>query len=424
MNRWIERVRDHMNEYQFDNPEEDEKHSRMILQCCSGNQEAQEYVIDKIKAILKRYRAKDVDHLAYEIFKKEYGLSIIHDLVENREKKYNNIECIDYDWIEVEKSDGTWKKLDIQFDSEKEFETVIRRAIQHDNKPDINRENPLVESKLLSGARVTAALKPAGYRNYLFIKLFNSFSPTEESYLKNGGINKEIIKFTKILFKILPSIVIIGGINRGKTTFLKYLVGLLNENLKIGTLASDFEAKLQEIYPDRNIVSMQETPKYGLLEEFKWMLRANRDVIILEEARGAEVKESAKASRRGIGCTFLTGHVLDPQSVPEEFAEMYLEGGIPVDINFLLYRFARAFNITYRIRQLEDGRRIVDDISEIVVDIETRTYRRNILFSWNPKTEIHQRVGGIEGEDLLMRMEYYNLTEEEKKYLKMMGDTN
>ncbi len=413
-----------MNEYQFDSPEEDEKHSRMILQCCSGNQEAQEYVIDKIKAILKRYRAKDVDHLAYEIFKKEYGLSIIHDLVENREKKYNNIECIDYDWIEVEKSDGTWKKLDIQFDSEEEFEIIIKRAIQHDNKPDINRENPLVESKLLSGARVTAALKPAGYRNYLFIKLFNSFSPTEESYLKNGGINKEIIKFTKILFKILPSIVIIGGINRGKTTFLKYLVGLLNENLKIGTLASDFEAKLQEIYPDRNIVSMQETPKYGLLEEFKWMLRANRDVIILEEARGAEVKESAKASRRGIGCTFLTGHVLDPQSVPEEFAEMYLEGGIPVDINFLLYRFARAFNITYRIRQLEDGRRIVDDISEIVVDIETRTYKRNILFSWNPKTEIHQRVGGIEGEDLLMRMEYYNLTEEEKKYLKMMGDTN
>ncbi|WP_026895936.1 ATPase, T2SS/T4P/T4SS family [Clostridiisalibacter paucivorans] len=424
MNRWIEKVRDHMNEYQFDSPEEDEKHSRMILQCCSGNQEAQEYVIDKIKAILKRYRAKDVDHLAYEIFKKEYGLSIIHDLVENREKKYNNIECIDYDWIEVEKSDGTWKKLDIQFDSEEEFEIIIKRAIQHDNKPDINRENPLVESKLLSGARVTAALKPAGYRNYLFIKLFNSFSPTEESYLKNGGINKEIIKFTKILFKILPSIVIIGGINRGKTTFLKYLVGLLNENLKIGTLASDFEAKLQEIYPDRNIVSMQETPKYGLLEEFKWMLRANRDVIILEEARGAEVKESAKASRRGIGCTFLTGHVLDPQSVPEEFAEMYLEGGIPVDINFLLYRFARAFNITYRIRQLEDGRRIVDDISEIVVDIETRTYKRNILFSWNPKTEIHQRVGGIEGEDLLMRMEYYNLTEEEKKYLKMMGDTN
>lgn len=411
-------VRDSINDFTGKTREEDDNHSNMMLQCSSGNKEAQNYVIDKIKEALKNnVNEEDLNYISYEIFKKEYGLSVIHELVENNEKKYNNIECIGHDWIEVETKDGRWRRIDISFDNEEEFKSVIRRSIQHDHKPDINEENSLVESKRPSGERVTAAFRPAGYNNYLFIKLFNSFTPSEESYLRSGAISEEIIKFTKTLFKLLVSVSIIGGINRGKTTFMKFLIGLLDENLKIGTLAPDFEAKLQEIYPNRNIVSLQETPKYSLLDEFKWLLRANRDIVVIEEARGAEVKEGGKAARRGIGCTFLTSHIIDPESLPEEFAEMYLEAGIPVDIDFLLYRFAQAFNITYRIRQLDDGRRIVDDISEIVADRKTRSYYINQLFKWDPKTEQHVRVGGIKGKDLIMRMDYYNLSEEEKTYL-------
>lgn len=416
-------VRKEMNEFEAESVEDDENHSKMILLSCSGNKKAQEYVINKIKEILKKYGIKEnIEIIAYEIFKKEYGLSVIHDLVINKDKKYNNIECIDYNWIEVEKRDGTWERLEVSFENEEEFKTVIRRAIQHDNKPDINEENALIESKRISGERVTAAFKPAGYRNYLFIKLFNSFKPAEESYLKNNALTPEMIKFTKILFKILPTIAVIGAVNRGKTTFLKFLIKYLDKTLKIGTLEPDFEAKLQEMYPDRNIISLQEMPNFKLLDEFKWLLRTNRDVIIIGEARGSEVKEAAKAARRGIGCTFLTAHVIDPESLPEEFADMYLESGISVDIDFLLYRFAKAFNITYRIRQLEDGRRIIDDISELVADRETRTYSRNIIFTWDPKTQEHKRIGGIQGKDLLVRMDYYNLNEDEKKYLTYVPD--
>lgn len=418
-------VRNEMNEYAGETREEDDKHSRMILTCSCGDNEAQKYVLEKIKEILKGYISdEELVNISYEIFKKEYGLSVIHDLVENKERKYNNIECIGYDWIEVETKDGRWRRLDLSFEDEEEFKSVIRRAVQHDNKPDINEENALMESKRPTGERITAAFKPAGYDNYLFIKLFNSFTPTEKSYLDSGAVSEEIIKFTKILFKILVSVAVIGGINRGKTAFMKFLIGILDKNLKIGTLAPDFEAKLQEIYPDRNIVSLQETPKYSLLDEFKWMLRANRDVAIIEEARGSEVKEGAKAARRGIGCTFLTSHVIDPESLPEEFAEMYLEDGTPVDIDFLLYRFAQAFNITFRIRQLSDGRRIVDDISEIVAERKTRSYYINQLFKWDPKTERHIRVGGIKGKDLIMRMDYYNLTEDEKRYLTQYAEVS
>lgn len=423
LKKYIDIVRFGMNEYESKEIKEDEIHSELILKCCGGDERAKEYVLNKIKEILKSSGVEEnhLDKLTWEIYKKEYGLGVIHDLVENKERKYNNIECIDYDWIEVELNDGKWHRLNLAFDSEEEFKTVIRRAIQHDNKPDINEENALVESKRISGERITAGVKPVCYKNYLFIKLFNSFTPTEDEYLKRGSINHEITDFTRILFKILPSIAIIGGINRGKTTFLKYLIGILKgvkPNIKIGTLAPDFEIKLQEMYPDLNVVSLQESEKINLLQGFRWLLRANRDVIIQEEARGAEIAEAGKAARRGIGCTITTAHVIDPESLPEEFAQMHLESGISMEIDFLLYRYAQAFNITYRIRQLDDGRRIIDDISELVADRETRKYYKNTLFTWNPKTEKHKRVGGLKGKELLMRMDYYNLSEEEKDILK------
>ncbi|MTI53794.1 ATPase, T2SS/T4P/T4SS family [Geosporobacter ferrireducens] len=406
-------VRKELDEY------EGEEHSEMIFRCCSGDQQAEDYMIRAIREILAKYgmEGERLETLSYEIYKKEYGLSVIHDLVANRKKQYNNIECIGYDWIEVEKSNGLWERLDLSFEDEKEFEEVIRRAIQHDNKPDINTENSLMESKRVSGERITAGVRPSCYENYLFIKLFSSFTPSEESYISSGALAEEMISFTKILFKILPAIAIIGGINRGKSSFLKYLVSLLNPKFKIGTLEPDFEVKLQELLKDRNIISLQESSQFDLLACFKWLLRTNRDVIIVGEARGAEINEAGKASRRGIGCTFLTAHVIDPESLPEEFAQMHLENGIPMDIDFLMYRYAKAFPITYRIRQLEGGRRIIDDISELVADRRSRTYYRNPLFIWDPKTKEHKRVGGIKGEDQRMRMDYYNLTEEEKEQL-------
>lgn len=408
-------VRDMMNDY---DGEDNEIHSYNILECCCGNEEAEKYVLNKIKEIVRNeVEETEVEYIAKEIYKKEYGLSVIHDLVENKEKKYNNIECIGFNHIAVEKSNGTWERLDLSFEDEEEFKTIIRRAIQHDNKADINAENALVESKRKTGERITAGVSPAGYTDYLFIKLFNSFNPAEDTYLKSGAVDAEIIKFTKIILKIYPALALIGGINRGKTSFLKYLIGYLGEEIKIGTLETDFELKLQEMYPGRNIVSMQETPYFNILSEFKWMLRANRDAVIVGEARGSEVSEAAKASRRGLGLTFLTAHVIDPESLPEEFAQMHLESGSNMDVDFLMYRYAKAFNLTYRIRQLEDGSRVLDDISELVTDRETRTYKRNIIFNYDVQKREHVRVGGIQDKELLMKMDYYNLTDYEKAYL-------
>ncbi|MDI6707374.1 MAG: ATPase, T2SS/T4P/T4SS family, partial [Bacillota bacterium] len=338
-------------------------------------------------------------------------------LVRNRCRKVNNVEVIGRDRIDFELYDGRWHRTRLAFDSEEELRNVIRRAVQHDYKPDINDDNCMMESKGADGSRITAILRPAGDRDYLFVKMFNSFSPTGENYLKEGSITPEIIRFTRLLLKAYCSVAVIGGINRGKTAFLKYLTGLLEPGARIGTLEPDFEMQLRELYPERNIVSLQEHPNFPMNEGFKKLLRTNRDVIIIGEARGKEVAEAARAARRGIGCTLLTAHVVDPESLPEEFADMYCEEGKNADTGFLMYRFAKAFNITYRLRQLQDGRRVVDDVSEIVAETGNRGYRVNRLFRYDAGKGTHIRVGGIEQERLVERMRYYNLGDEEIEYL-------
>lgn len=417
--RLLKLVREGMSGFKFEDEKQDEHHTAMIHLCCSGNAEAREYVIGRIRDILRKSGVDEerLEDYAYEIYKKQYGLGVIDELVRNGCRKVNNIEVLGKDRIEYELYDGTWHSTRLKFDSDEELRTVIRRAVQHDYKPDINDDNCMMESKAADGSRITAILRPAGDRDYLFIKMFSSFNPTGDSYLRDGSVTPEIIKFTRLLLKAYLSIAVIGGINRGKTAFLKYLAGFLEPGARIGTLEPDFEMQLRDLYPERNIVSLQEHPNFPMSDGFKKLLRTNRDVIIVGEARGREVADAAKAARRGIGCTMLTAHVVDPESLPEEFADMYAEGGGYVDTGFLMYRFAKAFNVTYRLRQLPDGRRVVDDISEIVAEPEGMRYRVNRLFRYDIGKDTHIRVGGIEQERLIERMRYYNLNESEIEYL-------
>jgi len=417
--RLLKVVKDGMSEFKFKDEKQDEHHTMMIHLCCSGNREAREYVLVRIRDILRKagIGENELEPYAYQIYKKQYGLGVIDELVRNKYRKVNNIEVLGRDQIEYELNDGTWHRTKLRFYSDEEFRTVIRRAIQHDYKPDINDDNCMMESKSADGSRITAVLRPAGDRDYLFIKLFGSFNPTEENYLKNRTVTPEIIRFTRLLLKAYFSIAVIGGINRGKTAFLKYLAGLFAPQVRIGTLEPDFEMQLRELYPERNIVSIQGHPNFPMYEGFKKLLRTNRDVIIVGEARGQEVKEAARAARRGIGCTLLTAHIVDPESLPEEFADMYCEAGKNMDVDFLMYRYAKAFNITYRLRQLPDGRRIVDDISELVVDMVSRKYKVNRLYRYDISAGMHVRVGGIEQERLVERMRYNNLTDAEIEYL-------
>lgn len=325
-----------------------------------------------------------VSVLSNEIYKKTYGSDLIDELLQ---MKINNIEVHDIHKIRVELSDGSWVTIkDYNFADSDDVKNVAVRLLSQDSGGDLTEEDCERESMLVDGSRITVALKPAAYCNYIFIKKFDSFDVSEEEMLKNGTVTQEMLDDLRILAKGRANSIIIGGVNTGKSTFAKVYCGLFPKHFKIGVIDSSKDTDLFALYPDRDIVTLYETAKYSLNDQFSRLLRANRNILIIAEARSYEIEQMIKAMTRANAGSFCTLHTTTAAMTINNIAYMCQESGIPQDMRVLRARISEAVDLVVRIRHFDTGERRVDEITEIVAtgDLDS-PFKTSKLYYWDRK---------------------------------------
>lgn len=382
----------------------------------------QREILDIIK---NRVEDKDlslsIDILANEVYKKEYGLDIIDDIYEMR---LNNIEVHSINKIRVETADGVWYTIsDCRFHETRVIKLIAQRLLSQKAGGDLTEDECERESMLLDGARITVALKPACALDMIFIKKFDSFTVSKEEMLKNGTVTEEMIEDLKILAKGRANIIITGGVNTGKSTFLKMYIGLVPDEYKIGLVDPSRDTDLITLYDNKDIVTLYETDTYSMNDQFSKLLRMNRHILGISEARSYEVEQAIKAMLRGNSGSFLTLHSIKAKDLVDNIAWMCLENGIPQDMKILRSRIASAVDIVIRPRQENSGERRVDEIVEIVAtdDLE-HPFVIKPIYKWDRETDKIERVKDYEpSQDLIDKLEYYGCTEEEIRKFKNGG---
>lgn len=371
---------------------------------------------DNYEEYLKKLDLDNISGLnefAEAIYMDSYGNSLIDPLLD---LKINNIEVHGTRKIKIETFSGKWKKIeDYRFSTDIKIKDVAAHIIAQDDKGEITEESCALEGTMACGYRVTIVLKPASYENTIFIKKFDGFVLTDISdLLRNGEINDEMYEELKVYAKGRANISFIGGVNSGKTTFMKAYVGLIPNEYKIGLIESDFEADLINLYPDKDIISFAETKKYSVNDLFITMLRTNRNILALGEARSYEVEQLIKAMLRGADGSFNTSHSRTAHDLINNLAWMSLENGMPMDIRILRYRIATAINIVVRLWHSPSGQRYVDSIDEItpVHDNLDMPYKVRNIFKYNMDTQEIEKTGNI-SKELREKFRYYNCTKEE-----------
>ena len=470
-----------MAEPSFEYMEDNRQHTMFLTQCSSGNKEAKEYVIQKIRESLddkvtpndkkivleeiskeissfqnKQYEKFDlksfsdnqerrisyyqlielsasqkqyhtlnnyakrledkelaIEILANEIYKQEYGIGVIDDIFEMR---LNNIEVHDINKIRVEVADGNWYTIsDLKVERSELVRMYARRLLSQNSGGDLTDDDCERESSLEDGSRVTVALKPASATDTIFIKKFDNFTITPEEMLENGTVTKEAIEDMKILGKGRSNQVTIGGVNTGKSTFLKMYIGLLPKELKIGLVDPSKDTDLITLYPERDIVILYETPHYSMNDQFMKLLRMNRQILGISEARSCEVEQAIKGMLRGNSGSFLTLHTTRAADVVDNIAWMCLESGMPQDIRVLRSRIASAVDIIYRIKHFPNGARRLDEMSELIPtgDLEN-PFKVVKIHEWDYKTNRLVRNKDYKpSEELIDKLRYYGCSEEE-----------
>lgn len=356
-----------------------------------------------------------IEILAEEIFKVEYGIGVINDIYE---MKVNNIEVHDIKRIRVEVADGNWYTIsDRRVSSSQLVRQYAARLLSQGAGSDLTDDDCERESSLLDGSRLTIALTPASAFETIFIKKFDNFNVTPEDMLANGTVTEELVDLMKLLGKGRTNAVIIGGVNVGKSTFLKMYVGLLPKYLKIGLVDPSKDTDIVALYPDRDIITLFETDSYNMIDQFCKLLRMNRHILGISEARSYEVEQAIKAMVRANSGSFLTLHTTNVKDVVDNIAYMCLESGITQDMRVLRSRIASAVDIVYRIKHFPNGARRVDEVCEVVStrNLESPFEIRKI-FTWDyDKEMVVRNKDYIPSEELLEKMRYYGCSEDEIK---------
>ena len=385
----IEGVLDKMTHIQG-TPEEIAAHNHMLNRCVMGDKIAQKNIkalIEKIISIDLRLLPKgnECEALVQYIYRNNYGLGPIDDLV--NDPSINEVWVNSYDHIWIEKG-GVKTRIKSEFKSDEDIMRIIRLLLNF-NKMDISIQEPIREARMLDGSRITILIPPVAKHPCINIRKFDAFEVTTENLIKAGTISEEMVPWITNMIAGRSNIMIIGETGSGKTSFLKWLVGLMNPKLRLGTIETNFELKIDEKYPERNIFSYEQHEELGITMNhiFKECLRSSPDIIICGEARGEEADELIKAMRRGHEGSIGTIHTNSPETCVPDIHEMINEDGQARDVATNCHRIASALNFIVQIRRFDDGTRRVTRIVEVTSDDKTLDYKLNDIFVFKQDEE-------------------------------------
>jgi len=175
----------------------------------------------------------------------------------------------------------------------------------------IDQSEPKVDAKLHDGSRLKAQIAPIACDGLLIaIRRFRQDIDLE-ALVKNRAVSQPVLDFLKVAVQLRLNIIIAGGTNSGKTTWLNNLASFISPNLSIITIENPAELQLR--HPDVRRLeyrppNMQGKGEYTMADGVTDALRMAPDIIILGEIRGGEAFDLINAMGTGHEGSLGTGH--------------------------------------------------------------------------------------------------------------------
>ncbi len=347
---------------------------------------SKEYILESLKNENVKVEGYSSEELTEKIFAQNWGLGGLEKYAMDSITDEIRVNGPGENRIRIVRN-GVPEKIDFKFESEEEIETIIKRLIIEDMGSSIDQSNPELEAVLSDGTRLTATCPPITNTWTFILRRPASFEATLENYIEKETLNKDVWDALSILARGRASMLISGNVGAGKTTFMRKIVGELNEKLRIGVIGKDSEILLQDHYKDRDIIELQEQEHLGIRMKdlFILMLRESPDILVIEEFRGAgEAIEAVRACTRGLDGSMATAHFNTAEEAVEGTALFMLEEGLTIPMKMAQLRVARAFNIVVQmVGDAITGKKKIVGITEIGADMEGNIFYNEII-KWTP----------------------------------------
>jgi pilus assembly protein CpaF len=286
------------------------------------------------------------------------------------------IENIDLvgEQVWVQYTDGRRAQLPALFASDHDLEEWVRQVALRSGGEErrFDRGSPSVSVQLPGGARLFAVMAVAA-RPSVSIRRFS----TERWDLKQLVTDKRTISpamgdLFAALVRARRNIVISGGTNTGKTTFLGVLAGEIPTFERIVTVEDAYELRLHEDprHPNTPALQARSANVEGagaveLAELVRWGLRMNPDRVIVGEVRGPEVIPMCNAMSQGNDGSLCTIHASSSEQAFIRMATYAAQGPQPLGFEATAMLVGGAVHFVIHLAWAPDGRRVVSSVREV-----------------------------------------------------------
>ena len=295
------------------------------------------------------------------------GLGVLEEYLSD--DTVSEIMVNDWDIIFVEQN-GVVRRAEHTFSSEKELDDIIQRIVASAGR-EVNRANPIVDTRLPGGERVNVVLPPASIENpVVTIRRFPKDRITMQTLVEYGTLTEEAAVFLEGLVKSKYNIFISGGTSSGKTTFLNALSDYIPKSERIITIEDSAELQLTGI---ANLVRLETrnsntagSGEITIRDLIRTSLRMRPERIIVGEVRGEEALDMLGAMNTGHDGSLSTGHANSCEDMLRRLETMVLQGGSGLPLNAVRRQIASSIDIIVHLGRLSTKRRVVLEITEVV----------------------------------------------------------
>ena len=306
-------------------------------------------------------------NLTDELYSSIRGLGLLDMII--KDDDITEVMINGTDEIFIEKS-GKIERLNQSFESQRKLEDIIQRIVGRAGR-EVNQSNPIVDTRLPDGSRVSVVLPPVALKGpTLTIRKFSKIPMTVEQLIKYKSITPQIAKVLETFVKAKYNIFISGGTGSGKTTFLNALSNYIPNTERVITIEDS--AALQIVGID-NLVKLETRNSNSsgkgtitIRDLIKTSLRMRPERIIVGEVRGAEALDMLQAMNTGHDGSLSTGHANSTKDMLSRLETMVLMGAEGLPLEAIRQQIASAVDIIIHLSRLRDHSRKTMEITEVV----------------------------------------------------------
>jgi len=246
--------------------------------------------------------------------------------------------------------------------------------------------NPFVDARLPDGSRLHVAIPEVTATHWAVNvrKHLNNLNSLTE-LLEIGSINEEILEILVSAINYGFNILVSGGTQAGKTTFLNALVSQISPNERVITIEEVFE--LQPNLPDwialqtRN-ANLEGEGEISLRKLIKESLRMRPSRIIVGEVREAEALDLLIALNSGLP-GMATVHANSARGAISKLQLLPLLAGENIAQSFITPTIASCIDLVVQCSLDSAGVRRVVEVAFVTGRSEEGVIEVETLFKWN-----------------------------------------